>query len=117
MPGKEEIMPINPISAEQLYFKPFKTLPSLVDGIIPKGMTVLAGSSKIGKSWMALDLAIAVASGGEFLGRHVRQAGVLYLCLEDTEKRRPICTSVLRVTGSAVASLEMSLKCCVSIPI
>ena len=80
-------MPINPISAEQLYFKPFKTLPSLVDGIIPKGMTVLAGSSKIGKSWMALDLAIAVASGGEFLGRHVRQAGVLYLCLEDTEKR------------------------------
>jgi RecA-family ATPase len=87
MPGKEEIMPINPISAEQLYFKPFKTLPSLVDGIIPKGMTVLAGSSKIGKSWMALDLAIAIASGGEFLGRPVRQAGVLYFCLEDTEHR------------------------------
>lgn len=80
-------MPITPISAEQLYFKPFKTLPALVDGIIPKGMTVLAGPSKIGKSWMALDLAIAIASGGEFLGRRVRQAGVLYLCLEDTEKR------------------------------
>ena len=80
-------MPITPISAEELYFKPFKTLPALVDGIIPKGMTVLAGSSKIGKSWMALDLAIAIASGGEFLGRRVRQAGVLYLCLEDTEKR------------------------------
>lgn len=80
-------MPITPISAEQLYFKPFKSLPALVDGIIPKGMTVLAGSSKIGKSWMALDLAIAIASGSEFLGRRVRQAGVLYLCLEDTEKR------------------------------
>ena len=80
-------MPIKPISAEELYFKPFKSLPALVDGIIPKGMTVLAGSSKIGKSWMALDLAIAIASGGEFLGRRVRQAGVLYLCLEDTEHR------------------------------
>lgn len=80
-------MPIKPISAEQLYSKPFKTSPALVDGIIPKGMTVIAGPSKIGKSWMALDLAIAVASGGEFLGRQVRQAGVLYLCLEDTEQR------------------------------
>lgn len=80
-------MPIKPISAEQLYAKPFKTSPALIDGIIPKGMTVIGGPSKIGKSWMALDLAIAVASGGEFLGRQVRQAGVLYLCLEDTEQR------------------------------
>jgi hypothetical protein len=53
MLGKEETMPIKPISAEELYFKPFKSLPALVEGIIPKGMTVLAGSSKIGKSWMA----------------------------------------------------------------
>ena len=30
---------------------------SSITMLIPKGMTVLAGSSKIGKSWMALDLA------------------------------------------------------------
>ena len=56
MLGKEEIMPIKPISAEKLYAKPFRTSPALVEGIIPKGMAVIAGPSKIGKSWMALDL-------------------------------------------------------------
>lgn len=80
-------MSIKPISAESLYCKPFRPCPALVEGIISKGLTVLAGSPKIGKSWMALDLAIAVASGGEFLGRPVRQAGVFYLCLEDTLQR------------------------------
>ena len=86
MPGKEEIMPINPISAEQLYFKPFKTLPSLVDGIIPKGMTVLAGSSKIGKSWMILQLGMAIAKGEPFLGKQTEKCEVLYYCLDDAER-------------------------------
>ena len=80
-------MPIQPISADKLYYKTFKPNHALVEGIIPKGLTVLAGSPKIGKSWMALDLALAVASGGSFLGRPVKQAGVFYLCLEDTEQR------------------------------
>lgn len=80
-------MPIQPISADKLYYKTFKPSRALVEGIIPKGLTVLAGSPKIGKSWMALDLAIAVASGDSFLGRPVEQAGVFYLCLEDTEQR------------------------------
>ena len=80
-------MPIQPISADKLYYKTFKPNRALVEGIIPKGLTVIAGSPKIGKSWMALDLAIAVASGGSFLGRPVKQAGVFYLCLDDTEQR------------------------------
>lgn len=80
-------MPLKAISAEKLYYKPFKPSHSLVEGIISRGLTVLAGTSKIGKSWMMLDLAISVASGSSFLGRHVKQAGVLYLCLEDTEQR------------------------------
>ena len=80
-------MPLKPISADKLYYKPFKPCRALVEGIIPKGLTVLAGTSKIGKSWMMLDLAISIASGTSFLGRPVKQAGVLYLCLEDTEQR------------------------------
>jgi len=80
-------MPLKPISADKLYYKPFKPCHALVEGIIPRGLTVLAGTSKIGKSWMMLDLAISIASGTPFLGRPVKQAGVLYLCLEDTERR------------------------------
>lgn len=82
-------MPLKPISADTLFYKPFKPSHALVEGIIPRGLTVLAGTSKIGKSWMMLDLAISIASGAPFLGRPVKQAGVLYLCLEDTEQRIP----------------------------
>ena len=36
---------------------------------------------------MSLQLAIAVSSGKDFLGFHVHQSNVLYLSLEDTERR------------------------------
>ena len=75
------------ISAEKLYYKSFKPYRAMVEGLLPRGLTVLAGTSKIGKSWMMLDLALSVASGTPFLGRKVMQAGVLYYCLEDTEYR------------------------------
>ncbi|MFD0492570.1 AAA family ATPase [Saccharopolyspora spinosporotrichia] len=35
-----------------------------VPGILAEGVNVLAGPPKVGKSWMSLGLALAVASGG-----------------------------------------------------
>jgi len=99
-------MPIKPISADNLFHKVFKPSYDLVDGLISKGLTVLAGSSKVGKSWMALDLAIAVASGGEFLGRPVKKAGVIYLCLEDTEQR--VQKRMFELTDEAPSGLYFS---------
>ena len=59
-----------------------------VPGLIPEGLTVLAGSPKIGKSWLALSLGIAIASGGKALGRlDVEQGDALYLALEDRGRR------------------------------
>lgn len=57
------------------------------DGRLSTGLGLLAGAPKIGKSWFALDLAIHVARGEEYLGRRTRQGDVLYLALEDTERR------------------------------
>jgi len=59
----------------------------IVPELIPIGLISLAGRPKIGKSWMALQLAIAVASGGYFLGKTVDQAEVLYLAFEDPGRR------------------------------
>ena len=60
----------------------------VVPGIIPEGLTILAGRPKIGKSWMALDLAIGVATGKDVLGAvRVEQGDVLYCCLEDNPRR------------------------------
>ncbi len=59
-----------------------------VPGLIPEGLSLLAGKSKIGKSWMALGIAISVAAGGIALGEFRCPPGeVLYLALEDNAKR------------------------------
>ncbi len=48
---------------------------------------MFAGKPKVGKSWLALALAIAVATGGEVLGVKCPQAAVVYAALEDGPKR------------------------------
>lgn len=57
----------------------------IVDIIIAKGLIILSAKSKIGKSWFALQLAVAVASGFKFLGFETKKGGVLYIDLENTE--------------------------------
>ncbi len=74
-------------TAESIYYKAYKPHPAIVDGLIPGGLTILAGPPKIGKSWMALDLAVSVSSGTSFLGKQTHKTGVYYYCLEDTEER------------------------------
>lgn len=60
----------------------------VVDGLLPTGLTVLAGASKIGKSFGALDIAHGVAAGTPCLGSMVTEQGdVCYLALEDTSTR------------------------------
>ncbi len=59
-----------------------------VPGLLPEGVTLLAGKPKMGKSWLALNLAVAIAQGRPALGRLPTQRGqVLYLGLEDHERR------------------------------
>src|SRR5450755_817672 len=59
-----------------------------VPDLLPEGVTLLAGKPKMGKSWLALNLAIAITQGSPALGRLPTQRGqVLYLGLEDHERR------------------------------
>lgn len=59
-----------------------------VPGLLPEGLSVLVGPPKIGKSWLALNIAVAVARGHRVLGKIDADAGpVLYLALEDTGVR------------------------------
>ena len=60
----------------------------VIPDVIPEGLTKIDGGPKVGKSWLALHLATAVSSGGYFMGSiHVEQREVLYLALEDGERR------------------------------
>ena len=67
---------------------PFPEVSYVVPGLIPEGLTILAGRPKIGKSWAALDVAIGIASKRDVLGGlKVDQGDVLYLALEDNPRR------------------------------
>jgi DNA-binding PadR family transcriptional regulator len=65
----------------------------LVPGLLGEGLVLFAGKPKLGKSWLALSLALACApvenqASGRALGRYpVQSGGVLYLSLEDSENR------------------------------
>ncbi len=49
---------------------------------------LLAGPPKIGKSWLALNIAISVATGTKAFGHFETVKGmVLYLAYEDSERR------------------------------
>ena len=53
--------------------------------ILPEGLTLLAGKPKLGKSWLALSVALSIAAGGVALGAQpVAKGHVLYLALAMT---------------------------------
>ena len=64
-----------------------KPLQFAVNSILPHGLFILAGSPKVGKSWLVLDMCIAIAVGGDIWGYKANQNGVLYYALEDNWRR------------------------------
>jgi RecA-family ATPase len=66
----------------------FPLLSFVVPGLIPEGLSIVAGRPKVGKSWLALDVCLAVASGRPCLGnRKPTQGDALYCALEDSRRR------------------------------
>lgn len=84
-----------------------------VPGLLPEGVTLLGGAPKIGKSWLALGLAIAIASGGKAFGSiQVPRGDVLYLALEDTGRRlQSRLTKLLREGEQWPEALTLSVEC------
>jgi len=76
------------MTAAELMAKEFKPARFVIDGLLPEGVTLLAGKPKKGKSWMALGMCEAVAVGGVAFGTiRVGQGDTLYLALEDNTRR------------------------------
>ncbi len=75
-------------TAAELLLKDLPPVSYIVPGCIPEGLSILAGRPKLGKSWLSLGIAVAIATGGQALGSiPVKQGSVLYLALEDNERR------------------------------
>lgn len=78
---------LKPLTAQWLLENPLEKPGWVVEGLVPCGLTLVAGDPKIGKSWLGLDLALHVALGEPFWGFATKKGAVLYLCLEDTFSR------------------------------
>lgn len=84
----QEIVPrpkqLQTISAPDLQKAVLPPLRFLVEDVLPEGTSLISAASKIGKSWMVLDLGLCVAAGLPFMGHKTSRCGVLYLALEDS---------------------------------
>jgi hypothetical protein len=78
------------VNAQDLCDREFPEIKFVIPGLFPEGVTLLASRPKLGKSWLLLQIAGAVAKGVATLAfddRPPMQGDVLYLALEDNQKR------------------------------
>ena len=97
------------IDAETLYYKPLTHPRMLIDGILADGLAVMAGDSKIGKSWMVLWLCLQISKGEPVWGIPTRKTDVVYLALEDREWR--IQQRMQELTEAPPENLHFGFSC------
>nr|WP_296774958.1 AAA family ATPase [Rhodococcus sp. (in: high G+C Gram-positive bacteria)] len=90
----------------------FPEMKWVVPGVIPEGLSILAGAPKLGKSWLTFGIALAVAAGGRALGSIPvgDPRPVLLLALEDGHRRLQTRARHLLEGAPIPAMLEMAIK-------
>ena len=90
------------ITAAQLAAMQFAPLQWAVPELLPEGLALMAGKPKLGKSFMVLDLALAVAGAKRAMGVIACQPGdVLYCALEDGKRRLQTRIAAMLPVGAA----------------
>ena len=102
MTGKTE--KLNTVNGEELLSTLLRSPGFIVDTLLGQGLHILAGSPKVGKSWLALWLAVTVAKGEAVWNMESKQGTTLYLCLEDSLLR--IQNRLLEVTEDVPANVH-----------
>src|SRR4249919_2360612 len=75
-------------NTNDLMSRTFAPIKWVVPGYISEGFLVLAGRQKLGKTWLAIDMALAVATGGAAIGSIMCDRGdVLYIDMENGPRR------------------------------
>ena len=85
--NRKKFKKLRTVSGDELMKKTVKPARFIVNGLLPRGLNIVAGKRKEGKSWLMLDLCFSVAEGEKFLDHDTEQGTVLYLDLEDPESR------------------------------
>lgn len=83
----QRVTGFNRVSTEELLEQEFAPIQWVIPDYVPEGLTLLAGKQKLGKTWLAIDWAAAVASGGFTMGVRASQGDVLYIDMENGDRR------------------------------
>ena len=78
---------LHTLSMTELYQTPYRSRPSIIEGLLYAGAYILAGAPKIGKSFLVAQIAYHVSTGKKLWEYQVHQGTVLYLALEDDFQR------------------------------
>lgn len=98
------------ITAEELSGKVFPPLNWVIQDILPEGCYLLSARPKTGKSWLALQICLAVAFGETVFGKKVVQGKAVYLALEDNHRRLQSRLKQLRPLGYSTPNLLLHTK-------
>ena len=101
--------PLITVDGRTLMDRPLEPPNFVVDTLISQGLHILAGSPKVGKSWLALWLAVTVAKGEPVWNMTTKQGTTLYLCLEDSVLR--IQNRLFEITEDAPSSVHFCTEC------
>ena len=82
-----KLFALNPIPSSKILQTEYPPLEELVPGLLTAGLSFLIGKPKVGKSWLGMQLAYAVMTGGKIFDKDVEKGRVLYFALEDGERR------------------------------
>jgi len=96
------------IDGNTLMAQEYEPLRFAVDKILPHGVFILAGSGKIGKSWLSLDLCVNVATGGKLWEFSSEQGDVLYLALEDNYPRLQDRLNKIKAAAVDISRLKLT---------
>ena len=94
-------------SCEEIMTTVYKPIEFVVEGLIARGLYILAGAPKVGKSWLALDICLSIAKGEKVIGHETLCSTALYLCLEDSFAR--IQNRLYEITGEPADNLYFAV--------
>ena len=81
------VEPLSTRTAQDLMMELAVEETMLIDGIMGGGLGFLVATPKAGKSWLAMDISVCVASGRPLWGHETQKGCVLHIPLEDTYER------------------------------
>ena len=103
----ENVQPLNTVGGEDLLSMHLPPQQFIVEGLLPVGLAMIVGATKTGKSFLTLQLCLAVSQGEPLWNYQTKKGHVLYLALEDPWTR--LQKRVQNMKGTASNFLQLSI--------